>query len=488
MSGTSEQTYLEGLVAEFLKLPAETSWLEFKRNNHTPEDIGQYISALGNMAALHGKANGYVLWGIDDATRDVVGTHFLPSREKQGNEDLLNWLTRLLSPKVHFRFHEFRYVEQPLVLLEVSSAPGRPIQFQNIEYIRVGSHRQKLKDHPQIEQELWRVFDVTPFEGTITIEHVAAETVLKLLDYPSYFDLLSLPLPSNRDGIFQSLEAERMIAADGSGHWNITSLGGILFAKDLASFPKLARKAVRVIVYKGKDRIDSEREYEVSSGYAVGFDKCLQAIDNFVPHNESIGKAFRKDIPMYPALAIRELVANAIIHQDFFISGCGPMVEIFSDRIEITNPGKPLVDIQRFLDTPPRSRNEQLAAFMRRIRVCEERGSGVDKVVSQMERFLLPAPLIETYDESTRITLFSYRPLKDLDRADRSRSCYFHACLRYVQRDMMTNSSLRERFDIAESNASMVSRIIRETMEDGLVKPADPDQGKKYAKYLPFWA
>ncbi len=88
---------------------------------------------------------------------------------------------------------------------------------------------------------------------------------------------------------------------------------------------------------------------------------------------------------MFPELAIRELVANALIHQDFSVTGAGPTVEIFDDRIDITNPGEPLVDTQRFLDTPPRSRNEALASLMRRARICEERGSGIDKVVLEVE-------------------------------------------------------------------------------------------------------
>ena len=91
--------------------------------------------------------------------------------------------------------------------------------------------------------------------------------------------------------------------------------------------------------------------------------------------------------------AVRELVANALIHQDFSVTGAGPMVEIFDGRIEITNPGEPLVDTRRFLDNPPASRNEALTSLMRRFDICEERGSGIDKVVAEVERHQLPAPL-----------------------------------------------------------------------------------------------
>lgn len=488
MSISPTQSYLEGLVAEFRKLPAETQWLEFKQNNSNPEDIGEHISALGNMAALHGKATGYVVWGVEDGSHKVVGTAFSPATIKKGNEDLESWLARLLSPRVHFQFHELTHEGHHIVVLEVPRAPGRPIQFQGIEFIRVGSHRQKLKDHPQIEKDLWRVFDTTPFEETIVVEHAAADAVLSQLDYPSYFELLSLPLPADREKLLERLAADRMIVPDGAGTWNITALGGILFAKNLDSFRSLARKAVRVIVYEGKNRFKTIREQVGKKGYASGFEGLIDFVNTLVPKNEVIGKALRKEVPMYPELAIRELAANALIHQDFSVTGAGPMIEIFSDRMEVTNPGLPLVTTERFLDTPPRSRNELLASFMRRVGVCEERGSGVDKVVFQTEFYQLPAPLIETAVDSTRVVLFAHRPLREMDRADRTRACYLHACLRFVERNPMTNSSLRERLGISEPNKSMASRIIADAVKDGRIKPEDETQGKKYAKYVPFWA
>lgn len=163
-------------------------------------------------------------------------------------------------------------------------------------------------------------------------------------------------------------------------------------------------------------------------------------------------------------------------------------MEIFSDRMEITNPGLPLVKTERFLDSPPRSRNEALASLMRLIGICEERGSGVDKVVFETEIYQLPAPSFETAEESTRVVLFAHKAYKHMDSQDRIRACYLHACLRYVQRDPMTNASLRERFGIEPENSAMVSQVIKETLLSDLIKPFDPEQGKRHAKYLPFWA
>lgn len=191
---------------------------------------------------------------------------------------------------------------------------------------------------------------------------------------------------------------------------------------------------------------------------------------------------------MYPDLAVRELIANALIHQDFSISGAGPMVEIFEDRLEITNPGEPLVDVDRFLDSPPRSRNEALASFMRRVGICEERGSGVDKVVSETEFFQLPPPRWERPGGSLRVVLFAYRALKDMDRQERAHACYLHACLRHVLRDPMTNTSLRERFGIEPKNSAMASRIIKDAREAKLIKPYEEGQANKTSRYLPYWA
>ncbi len=479
---------LLGILGELRKLSQETEWVEFKQNNEKPEEIGEYISALANAAALTGKVHAWLVWGIDDITHDVVGTSFRPLTAKVGNEELENWLLKSLSPKINFRFYTVEANEKSVVLLEIGAAFRHPVQFKKTEFIRIGSYKKPLKDFPEKERELWRVFDSTPFERQTAAEGVSGPEVLTMLDYPAYFDLLSLPLPEGRDAILAALAADDMITAGTGDKWNISNLGAVLFAKRLADFRSLARKAVRVVVYKGVSRVETIREQAGGKGYASGFEGLVGFITNQLPSNEVIGEAFRKEVPMFPELAIRELVANAVIHQDFHLTGTGPMVEIFANRIEITNPGLPLVKTDRFLDSPPRSRNEALASFMRRIGVCEERGSGVDKVVSLTELYQLPAPLFETTDEHIRATLFSHRDLKKMDKADRIRACYLHACLRYVQHDHLTNTTIRERFGIDEKNSALASRLIKEALESGAIIPWDEHAGRKFMKYVPWWA
>lgn len=164
------------------------------------------------------------------------------------------------------------------------------------------------------------------------------------------------------------------------------------------------------------------------------------------------------------------------------------MVEIFASRLEITNPGHPLVSTDRFIDHAPRSRNETLASLMRRMNICEERGSGVDRALRAIELGQLPAPDFESESHFTRVTLFSYRDFKDMSRIDRVRACYQHAVLCWVCRDFMSNASLRMRFAIKDSNYPMVSKVIKDAIDAGLIKLADPENKSNKRQYIPFWS
>lgn len=480
--------FLESLVRELVKLPSETGWVEFKHDNDDPEMIGKRLSALSNSAALEGKTTAYLAWGIADETHEIIGTRFDPRIAKRGNENLESWLVRLLSPRLHFSFHIVEIDGHNVVLLEIPRAHERPTAFSGVKYIRVGSTTQPLANHPQKEQALWRIFDQTPFEDRLAITNLLASDALALIDYPSYFQITKQPLPNDRESIITKLEQDNILLRNDAGHFDITNLGGILFARDLQQFTTLDRKAVRLVVYEGRSRVKTKREQIGKRGYAAGFEGLITFLNALLPRNEIIGEALRREVPMYPELSVRELIANALIHQDFNITGAGPMVEIFDDRIEITNPGTSLIEVERLLDHAPRSRNEALASFMRRIGVCEERGSGVDKVVFETEFHQLPPPRWIRQDEAFRVVLFAHKEFRNMDRSDRVHACYLHACLRYVMHDPMTNTSLRERFGIEPQNAATASRIIRDALDDGRIKPYEEGQAKKTARYLPRWA
>jgi ATP-dependent DNA helicase RecG len=487
MSDVRSPSYVHDLINELIRLPHETEWVEFKHNYAEPEEIGEYISALSNAATLANKQFSYMLWGIDNNTHALIGTGFAPATARKGNEELVPWLLRMLAPRIDFHFETIVMNQQRIVILHIPRAAQQPVSFQGKEYIRVGTNKKSLKDYPELERKLWRTFESSSFEQGVAYLHGSDDEVIRMLDYPVFFELLEQPLPTNKSGILTALSKDQLIIKNDAGGWDITNLGAVLFAKRLDSFRSLRRKAMRVIQYRGLNRNETLREQEFENGYASGFTRIINHIRDLLPANEVINQHLRRSVPMFPELAIRELVANALIHQDFYDTGTGPMVEIFDDRIEITNPGEPLVDTERFIDTPPKSRNEDLASLMRRFRICEERGSGIDKVVSEVESFQLPAPLFERPKGFTRSVLFAHKALIAMDKVDRVRACYLHACICYVSRREMSNTTLRTRFGVAEQNRSTVSRLIKEALEAGVIIPSDPSAAPKLMRYVPYW-
>jgi len=473
---------LEILIDELIALPYETEWVEFKKSNYNPQLIGEYISALSNSAGMENKEYAYLVFGVENETHYLKGTTFEPKKKKIGNQELENWLATLLNPRIDFRIFEFNKHDKRIVLFQIDPTKDTPVSFKGEAFIRIGSYKKKLKDHPERERKIWQKTKRIIFESDFALRNISADVVLKLINYPAVFRLLNEPLPPNRNAILKKLKEEKLII-NRLDKYHITNLGALLFANNLNDFEALARKAVRVIIYDRKNKLKTIKEQTGSKGYATGFKGLIDYINDKLPSNEEIDKALRKEVKVYPELAIRELVANAIIHQDFTISGVSPMIEIFSNRIEITNPGKPLIDTKRFIDHSPESRNEKLAGLMRRMGFCEERGSGIDKVIIQVEIFQLPAPEFIEGDNFTRVIIYSPKTLRQMSKPDRIRACYQHCCLKYVSGENMSNQSLRQRLGIDDKNYPMVSRIIKDSIDNGLIKEYDNAR-----MYIPFWA
>ena len=476
---------LISLIDDLTSQPKENEWIEFKHNFHSPEEIGEIISALSNSACIHKKPFGYLVFGIENEIHRILGTDFHAKVYKKGNEELENWLLTRLNPRIDFTIHEFDYVEgKHISLFIIPAAQNRPVTFLHQAYIRVGSITMKLADFEEKERKIWHKSNYK-LENDIAKSKLSASEVIALLSTETYFELLKIPYPSNQSGVIEKFISEQLIIKENSDY-SITKLGALLFAKNLNDFEGLYRKAVRVIVYKSKGKTETEREQIFTKGYCVSFENMLDWINGQLPANEIIGKALRINQRAYPEISIRELTANCIIHQDFEEKGF-PMIEIYADRVAISNPGQSLIVPERFIDEYV-SRNERMADLMRRANFCEEKGSGMDKVISNNEDYHLPPINILIDDVRTTITMYTYQKLSDMSRKDKINACYQHCCLRYLQNEKMTNQSLRERFEVEEKNYPMISRIIKETIEAGLIKDEDPDnKAKRYSRYIPFW-
>ena len=474
------------LLKKLVSLPKENEWVEFKQNFHSEDEIGERISAIANSACIDNKACGYLVYGVDDKTHEIIGTTFKPSQKMVGNNELENWLIQNLTPHIDFRIYEFQCDGKDIAIFEIPAAENEPVDYKKVPYIRVGSITRKLSEFPNKERKIWNNVKYN-FETAIALGGCSAADVIKLIDTQAYFDMMELPYPTSQDGVIERLIMDGLIVDKEDGI-SITNLGGILFAKNLHDFKNLERKIVRVVQYKGNNKIETILDEEFPQGYAVGFASLVKFINDLLPKNEVIGEALRRDVRMYPQLAIRELVANSIIHQDFKISGTSTIIEIYNDRIEFSNAGAPLIDTIRFIDEY-RSRNEKMASLMRRLKICEEKGSGIDKVIFLCVFYQLPAPYFVSNEVHTKVILYAHKQLREMDRNDKIRAVYQHASLKWVSNDYMTNQTLRERFSIDDKNYSMASRLIKDALIAGVIKEADTDsKSKKYAKYLPYWA
>jgi ATP-dependent DNA helicase RecG len=481
---------LDRLLAEGKEKP----WLEFKLNHTSPEEIGTYISALANSALLHDADRAFLVFGIQDGTFEKIGTHFSPREVKKGNELLTNWLLRKLDPKLNIEFHEFTCDGKPFVILEIEPSYFKPAKFDGEAYIRVGEHKKKLNDFAELERSLWLATGRRRFENAIARSNVSSQDVFDLLNWRSSFGLAQIPEPQSETEILARLSDWEFIKDELDGTFAITNLGALLLAQDITRFPSVSRKTVRVTQYIGIDAKKAAGEVVGRYGYAVGFEGLIDFIAERTPRREIYVNGVRSSSTVIPLIAIREVVANALVHQDLSAEGSGPIVEIYDNRIEVSNPGPPLGDINRIIDAAPRSRNELLAKSMKLLNLCEERGKGLDNAIGAIEDLasnegiLLSGPAFRVSDNSFSVTLFGTKTFRSLSREEKLRICYQHCVLAYLRIEYMSNSSLRQRFSLSKEEYQAVSWIINDASKSNMISPADDMQGKKNARYIPAWA
>ncbi len=457
------------------KAPSEHQRLEFKeaKTQFDNKKLYKYCVAIAN------EGGGFLVLGVaDKPPRPIVGTAAFNNPVEMAEK---------LFEAVGFRV-DIEEVNHPDGRVLVFHIPSRP---RGTAYHLDGAYLMRAGEIlvPMSEDQLRRIFA----EGTPdwleepAIQDVDAQTVINLLDTQSFFELFKLPHPVERSGVIDRLLRERLIDKQAHGY-SIRRLGALLLAKRLEDFVDISRKAPRVVVYPGVSKMETKLDQIGGKGYAVGFKGLVRFVMSQLPQNEIIEDALRKEVSLVPEIAMRELIANALIHQDFRMTGASMMVEIYANRVDISNPGEPVVPVERFIDGY-QSRNERMADLMRRMGICEEKSSGIDKVIRAAELYQLPAPDFRAGHQRTIVTIYGLKNFEDMDRKDRIRACYQHCALKWVMSERMTNQTLRERFQLPESKSAIISQIIAASLEAGMIK-LDEKVGasRKFARYLPFWA
>ncbi|MGB3690674.1 MAG: ATP-binding protein [Jannaschia helgolandensis] len=461
-------------LRNLISQPRETSGLEFKeaKTSYDREKLFKYVVAIAN------ERGGFIVFGVSDVPpRTIVGTSVFPNLEQITSQIRQN-------TGLNVEVSQMRLDDKRVLALRIPSRPaGTCYQYRGAYWMRSGEELVAMT-----EDRLRSIFSEGRLEWGMQplVSGVSAAEVFELLDVGSFLSIWGHPEGGSDDEKIGRLVDARLIEGNGSAYI-LTNMAGLLLSNDLSIFPPLERKAPRLIIYNGNDKLDTRKDIVGRRGYAVGFSGLVRSAMDSMPQNEVLENALRTTAPLFPERPLRELVANALIHQDLEVSGTSPIIEIYQNRIEISNPGLPVVPVERFIDGH-RSRNERLTWVMRQLKICEERSSGIDRVVSAAEMYQLPAPEFIAEFESTKAIVHGHRSFEAMTQDDKTRACYQHAVLKYVMREPMTNDTLRERFG-SGPDTSAVSRIIKATVDSGMIIP-DPAVGKsrKFARYLPYFA
>ena len=469
------------LENSLIPVPVELNELDWKSGlSPKTERLAQHISAFSNL-----KGGGMLVFGIN-----TNGTCYSVCQSEA--EDIIKKVGNIaknnLVYSVKIEHDILEYNGCFLLFVYIPEQSEKPVYLRGSDifnsYCRSAGQTVKMS-HEQVKALISSSRGIC-FEKQIAMENLRASDILELLNYRKMFELLDKNIPSTPHIILNKMKELEFCKYE-SEYWHITNLGAILFANDINNFENLRGKSVIVRKYKGSNNREIEFEQIGRFGYAAGFEGL---VDFIMQHTQSGEKRDikRENLQIYPKIAIRELVANALIHQDFAITGIPITIEIFSNRLSITNPGAPLNDINRLIDYPPRSRNEILANTMLLLRFCERRGSGIDYVIEAIEKHGLPAVKFTRSEQHTRIFLFPPKNLSEMTKDEKILACYQHACLMYEDNKSINNQSVRDRFGIERRNSSIASRILADTFNAGFLKQSEPEnESKRYASYIPFY-
>ncbi|WCM25242.1 putative DNA binding domain-containing protein [Sphingomonas sp. QA11] len=475
------------LVESLCALPQETGWVEFKENKFNEDSVGQYVSSLANSAMFDGKDAAYLIFGVRDDDHTIVGTRVDLLGEKVGSESFLLWLNKYLDPHITINTESVDIDGKNVQILCIDPGYRQPVKFKKIPYIRVSSSQQPLSNYPERERALWQITSRYSFETSTLKDHLTFSEIEKAFALDVLLNRIGKKTLSRKMKV-DYLTISGLIKSDLQGKFEVSSLLAIASAREFREFPSLENKGSRVIAYKGTNKLNALADKESHKGHLVTFVGFLEHVMNHIPSVEEMQHGVRKKIYAIPEISIREFLANALVHQDFTDATSKPVVEVFKDRVRISNPGLPLVSVDRFIDTPSKSRNPRFARLMREAGFCEERGSGVDRAITEIEKAALPPPLIEEVEGSTVVTVFMPRRFANMSQEERIRACFQHACLRHEQGDPMSNTTLRERFGLSQKQYPQVSIVIRDALAAGRIKPLSEDQGNRNARYVPFYA
>lgn len=371
------------LIDDLRNRKDEEEWFEFKENWFEPRQIGEYISALSNAAAVCGKEYGYLIWGVNDKTHNIVGTD-LNYKANYKDSPFENYLAINLKPSIHFKFEEIFIDDKRLVILFVPKAVRVPTSFMKTRFTRIGSSKVSLENYPEREALIWQ----TLTKGYPTM--VNTESPIQNL---TFIQLKNYYLARNLE--FNDNFKENMKLYTSDGKYNMLAC----FLADNGNIP------VRVAIFSGFSKSDplfSVREF--------GSQSLIGAIDKIIDYSNSINMTksiehldtgYREDIPLFDQQSFNEAVKNAFIH-NCWLYRAAPMITFYEDRVEIISFSSlaPNQTLKGFFTGKSKPVNEDLSIIYLNTHLSERTGKGVPLIVSRYGK-----EVFDISDSSIKVTL-----------------------------------------------------------------------------------
>ena len=385
-------------------LPREASTVEFKGNTQEPAEIGQYLSALANAAALDGHDRAWMVWGVEDGTHVVKGTAFDPfSKKGEGNQALIMWLQQKTSPKADFTFHECRHPSGRVILLEIHPPRTAPIAFENVRYIRIDSHKTKLAEHPDKEARLWgKLGQMDDWSGEVVAgasgADLDAEALVQARQRFTEYLIKSEPDAARHETLRRDAQA-----------WDVATL---LNKARLTKNGRITRSALLLLGNDESAHLLSPADVKMSwilrdaggktvssqhfgAPFLLSSERLFARIRNVMIEQMPDGTLFPTAIQQYDPWVIRETLHNAVAHQDYRLGGKINVVE-YPDRLLFSNLGQfipPSVEWMLEQQSPPEHyRNQWLIDGMIRLRMIDQVGSGIRRIFETQRGRFLPLP------------------------------------------------------------------------------------------------
>lgn len=360
--------YLD-ILENLLLLEDEYECLDFKENWFNKDEIGEYISAVANGACLCGKEYGYIIWGVKDNSRDIVGTSINFDKDIN-HEPYKHYLARNLKPSIAFEVIEKEYQGKRIVMLQIPSSKSVQTKYKDVSYFRIGSSKEKINKFPEWELKL----NITLQEGFPTIVNVAAPDYAQELTFEKLFMYYAAKgISLKPDSFERSLKLKNK-----NGQYNVMAY----ILSDQNSIP------VRVSIFSGRDKtapLFSVKEFG-NTCILYSMDKILEYGDaiNIIQADERNRISERRDVPLFDYEAFHEAILNAFIHNKWLTLNA-PQISIFTDRIEILSHGGLAIDQDEkgFYSGTSLPVNDVLASIFLQLRISERSGRGVPKIVGR---------------------------------------------------------------------------------------------------------